>query len=122
MTARSVEDEGNPDPGEPDYRFTLANERTFLAYVRTALALDAAGVAAVQFLTSVEETWIRRLIGIVLAVAGIGASVGAYARWRANVAAIREHRPLPPTLMPVGLAAAALVVSLVAVYLVAFGG
>jgi putative membrane protein len=29
---------------EPDYRFTLANERTFLAWIRTALALLAGGV------------------------------------------------------------------------------
>ena len=29
---------------EPDYRFTLANERTFLAWLRTALALIAGGV------------------------------------------------------------------------------
>ena len=33
---------------EPDYRFTLANERTFLAWIRTALALIAGGVALVQ--------------------------------------------------------------------------
>ena len=110
-----------PAGGEPDYRFTLANERTFLAYVRTALALDAAGVAAVQFLTTVEDIWLRRLIGVVLTVAGIGASVGAYFRWRANVAAMRAGAPLPPTLMPLGLAISVLVVSLAAVYLVAFG-
>ncbi len=34
---------------EPDYRFTLANERTFLAWQRTALGLLAAAVAVVQF-------------------------------------------------------------------------
>jgi putative membrane protein len=107
--------------GEPDYRFTLANERTFLAYVRTALALDAAGVAVMQFLTTVESERVRRLIGIVLTVAGIGASIGAYYRWRANVRAMRKGAPLPPTLLPVGLALAALVVSLAAIYLVAFG-
>lgn len=106
---------------EPDYRFTLANERTFLAYVRTALALDAAGVAAMQFLTSVDSEWVRRLIGIVLTVAGIGASIGAYHRWRANVAAMRQGAALPPTLLPAGLAVAALIVSLAAIYLVAFG-
>ena len=33
---------------EPDYRFTLANERTFLAWERTALGLLAAAVAVVQ--------------------------------------------------------------------------
>jgi putative membrane protein len=44
-----------PDPSdiravgeEPDYRFTLANERTFLAWIRTSLALLAGGVAVVQ--------------------------------------------------------------------------
>ncbi|WP_143342795.1 YidH family protein, partial [Crossiella equi] len=30
---------------EPDPRFTLANERTFLAWIRTSLGLMAAGVA-----------------------------------------------------------------------------
>jgi putative membrane protein len=107
--------------GEPDYRFTLANERTFLAYVRTALALDAASVAAMQFLTSVEDLWVRRSISVVLAVAGISASIGAYVRWRANVAAMRRDGPLPATLMPLGLAAAALVVSLAVITLVVFG-
>jgi putative membrane protein len=111
----------NSGAREPDYRFTLANERTFLAYVRTALALDAASVAAMQFLTAVENLQIRRLISIVLAVAGIAASVGAYVRWRANVRAMRRNAPLPPTLMPLGLAASALVVSLAVVALVLFG-
>ncbi len=36
------------DPHDPDYRFTLANERTFLTWLRTSLALIAAGVAVVQ--------------------------------------------------------------------------
>jgi putative membrane protein len=122
VTAATGNDGDDPRAAvEPDYRFTLANERTFLAYVRTALALDAAGVAAMQFLTTVEDIWLRRLIGVVLTVAGIGASVGAYFRWRANVAAMRTAAPLPPTLMPLGLAIAALVVSVAAVYLVAFG-
>ncbi|MEQ4208180.1 DUF202 domain-containing protein [Actinopolymorpha sp. B9G3] len=119
----SSEPAGVDDPGvrEPDYRFTLANERTFLAYVRTALALDAASVAAMQFLTAVEDLRIRRLISSVLAVAGIAASIGAYVRWRANVAAMRRDAPLPPTLMPLGLAASALVVSLAVIALVVFG-
>ena len=36
-------------PIEPDYRFTLANERTFLAWQRTSLGLMAAAVAAVSY-------------------------------------------------------------------------
>lgn len=110
-----------PEPPEPDYRFTLANERTFLAYLRTALALDAAGLAAVQFLTDLQVEWARRAVGVILVTAGILASVGAYRRWRANQRAIRAGAGLPPTLMPFGLAAAVLVVSAAAVYLVVAG-
>ena len=40
------EPEPGDEPGEPDYRFSLANERTFLAWIRTALGLMAAGIAA----------------------------------------------------------------------------
>jgi uncharacterized membrane protein YidH (DUF202 family) len=32
----------------PDYRFTLANERIFLAWIRTSLALVAGGIAVVR--------------------------------------------------------------------------
>ena len=35
---------------DPDPRFTFANERTFLAWNRTALAFVAAGLAAAEFL------------------------------------------------------------------------
>ena len=35
---------------DPDYRFTLANERTFLAWIRTALALSAGGLASISLL------------------------------------------------------------------------
>lgn len=106
---------------EPDYRFTLANERTFLAYLRTALALDAAGLAAVQFLTSIHQEWARRLVGGVLATAGVIAATGAYLRWRKNVAAMRSGRPLPATAMPLGLAIAVVIVSIAAIYLVVAG-
>jgi uncharacterized membrane protein YidH (DUF202 family) len=40
--------EPTDDEQEPDYRFTLANERTFLAWIRTALALIAGGIAVAQ--------------------------------------------------------------------------
>jgi len=51
---------------QPDYRFTLANERTFLAWIRTALALLAAGVAVVQ-LTGLGSPVLRLAAGLVLA-------------------------------------------------------
>ena len=42
---------------EPDPRFTLANERTFLAWIRTALALIAGGVALEALALTVEPRW-----------------------------------------------------------------
>jgi putative membrane protein len=109
------------DESEPDYRFSLANERTFLAYLRTGLALGAAGIAATQFLTDVEPGWLKRLIAVVLAVAGVATSVGAYYRWRRTLIAMRRGAPLPRTLLPLGLALAVLVVLVLGVYLVTFG-
>ncbi len=43
------------DGSEPDARFTFANERTFLAWSRTALALVVAGLAVIQLLLSFPE-------------------------------------------------------------------
>ena len=56
---------------EPDYRFTLANERTFLSYVRTALAFFAAGTAILSFFD--------RVIGerVLVVVIGSGLSPSA---------------------------------------------
>lgn len=103
---------------EPDYRFTLANERTFLAYLRTALALTAGAAGAVQFLSPDRGAWIVRLVGVILAVAGTVIAAGAFVRWRANLAAMRRGLALPVTRMPIGLAIAVILVSLGAVVLV----
>ena len=62
-----------PAGDEPDYRFTLANERTFLAWVRTALALDAAGLAVLHLLPVLVLPGARELLG--LALVGLGAVV-----------------------------------------------
>jgi len=51
---------------EPDYRFTLANERTFLAWIRTALALIAGGVAVVQLVPALSIPGVRHGLGSVL--------------------------------------------------------
>ena len=75
---------------EPDYRFTLANERTFLAYLRTSLAFYAGGLSAVQFL-DLEQRWVSRTIGVVLVLAGLASTIGAYVRWKQNLAAMRER-------------------------------
>ncbi len=100
------------DPGsshaaaEPDVRFTLANERTFLAWNRTALALVVAGLGIVQLLPPFPGVpWGRHALGVPLIVLGAGVSVTSYWEWRRNQAALRRGAPLPRSVLPQVLAA-----------------
>lgn len=103
-----------PAGTEPDPRFTLANERTFLAWMRTALAFIAGGLALEALpIDEIPET--LRSVGALLAVAvGVLLAVGAAARWLRVERAMREKRPLPaPAIVPalsVGAVIAAVVV------------
>jgi len=106
---------------EPDYRMSLAAERTYLAYVRTALALLAAGVAVVGALPDAGHLALRRAIGVVLVVAGLVVAAGARGRWSQVDAAIRRGEPLPHSRLglPVAIATVlAAALSLVLVLLV----
>jgi putative membrane protein len=85
---------------EPDYRFTLANERTFLAWIRTALALIAGGVAVVQFLPAFGIAGVRHALSIVLTAGGGVLAVLAVRRWQRVQAAMRRGGDLPPTRVP----------------------
>ena len=85
---------------EPDYRFTLANERTFLAWLRTAMALLAA-VAIVQLVPELGFDGARRLVGALLGALGTAIAVGATIRWRTVQSAMRRDSDLPATRMPV---------------------
>ena len=51
---------------EPDVQLSFANERTFLAWERTALGLITAGLAITQLLPSFDFPGGRRLIGLPL--------------------------------------------------------
>ena len=82
---------------EPDYRFSLANERTFLAWIRTALALLAGAVAVIQFLPSSALEGLRTTFAAVLALGGTVLPVVAYRRWSTVQRAMRNDRPLPST-------------------------
>jgi putative membrane protein len=91
---------------EPDVRFTLANERTFLAWNRTALALVVAGLGIVQLLPPFPGVpWGRHALGVPLIVLGATVSVASYLEWRRNQAAIRRGGPLPRSVLPRVLAA-----------------
>jgi len=106
---------------EPDARFTYANERTFLAWNRTALALVATGVAATQLLPKFGAPYGRRILGLPLIALGAYVAVASYRQWRANQRAMRAGEPLPPSRMPMILAGGVGIVALVAVVLGAIG-
>ena len=86
---------------EPDYRFTLANERTFLAWIRTALALLAGGVLLDQLAGSLHPRGVLVGLAASLCLVAAAASMFAYARWKANEVAMRQSGPLPaPAAVP----------------------
>ena len=98
---------------EPDYRFSLANERTFLAWIRTALAILAGGVLLDQFSTKLHPRALVLGLAIALCVLASVLCGLAYTRWRANEIAMRHARPLPSTAAIPLLATAALAVAAV---------
>jgi inner membrane protein YidH len=102
----AADDDYGPEV-EPDYRFTLANERTFLAWQRTALGLLAAAVAVVQLVPELTIPGARHILGVLLAVLAIATAAMGLRRWRQVDWAIRHRMPLPrqPTLayLAVGL-------------------
>lgn len=79
---------------EPDPRFSLANERTFLAWMRTSLALLAAGVALEALDLPIEEG-VRLASALVFIALGLLAPVQAWFGWVATERAMRQSRPLP---------------------------
>ena len=95
---------------QPDVRFSLANERTFLAYERTAVGLVAAALAVFHLL---DPSWPQRLLGVLLVVTALVAAGGGWLRYRQADRAIREGSDLPAG-TPVHLLAVAVVVVIVA--------
>ncbi|MFF1909181.1 YidH family protein [Kitasatospora sp. NPDC058218] len=81
---------------EPDYRFSLANERTFLAWIRTSLALLAGGIAVDQLTPDVAPAPLRIALAVFCALGGAVLGVTAYRRWTRVEAAMRAGAPLPP--------------------------
>ncbi|MEB3023826.1 YidH family protein [[Mycobacterium] crassicus] len=103
---------------EPDYRFTLANERTFLAWQRTALGLLASAVALVQFLPETAPQGPSRLLAGLLTVLAIMVAGMGLGRWRQVDHAIRRQLPLPRSLTPAYLGSGLVVLGVIALGLV----
>jgi putative membrane protein len=111
------------DPGEvravgrtPDYRFSLANERTFLAWIRTALALIGGGLAVAQLLPPFAVPHVREVIAVALIVLGGAVALRAMDHWVRSEKAMRLGEDLPSSRFPgllavaVGIGAVALIV------------
>lgn len=109
-----------PDPrsqgSDPDYRFTLANERTFLAWIRTALALAAGGLGATALL---EDFPGEAVLGIGLLALSFVTAALSYRRWALSETAIRLDQPLPRSRLPLVLALAIAIIAIASAVLVA---
>ncbi|GAA0676037.1 YidH family protein [Kitasatospora atroaurantiaca] len=82
---------------DPDYRFSLANERTFLAWIRTALALLAGAIAIDQLAPGLAPSPVRAALGVAFALGGAALGAAAYRRWSQVERAMREGGRLPHT-------------------------
>ncbi|MFJ8362610.1 YidH family protein [Streptomyces sp. NPDC093984] len=113
---QAVREEGRT----PDYRFSLANERTFLAWLRTALALIGGGFAVDQFLPGLRWAW---RVGLALALLGSGVlcSLRAVNHWVRCERAMRRGEDLPASRFPAMLSLAIAVVALAMVVVVLVG-
>ena len=111
---RSVYEGGD----DPDPRFSLANERTFLAWIRTALAFVAAGLA-VEALQLPTTEWLRVTISVLLILAGLAATAQAWLAWMRTERAMRHLAPLPssglklPIAVILGIVAVAVLLGIV---------
>jgi putative membrane protein len=90
---------------EPDYRFSFANERTFLAWIRTSLALVAAGVAVDALELDLGDR-LQQLVAALLVALGLASAVSSWVRWARSERAIRREEPLPSSSFTAVLAGA----------------
>ncbi|MGH3380423.1 MAG: YidH family protein [Actinoallomurus sp.] len=103
----------------PDARFLLANERTFLAWNRTALALVAAGLAIVQLLRPFPGVpWGRHLLAVPLILLGAVIATIGYLELRRNQRALYRAEPLPRSVLPKVLAFAVTVIAVISAVVV----
>jgi putative membrane protein len=117
--ADSRDPEPDDDGTEPDPRYTFANERTFLAWSRTALALIVAGLGIIQLLPPFPGVpWGRHLLGVPLIVFGAVVAVSAYVEWVKSQWAMRHGKPLPRSVMPKILTAVVFVMAVISAVVV----
>jgi putative membrane protein len=98
---------------------SFAAERTYLAYLRTALALLAAGVAVVGAFPHMGHEEIRRGMGVVLVLSGLVTAVGARSRWKHVESVMRSGGPLPRSAIDLVAVVAVVLVGLLGLVFIA---
>jgi putative membrane protein len=107
-----------PNGTEPDPRFTLANERTFLAWIRTSLALLAGGIAIEASTSGIFFEPVRKGLAVVLLLLGMLLSAGSAVRWLRVERSMRNRTPLPvPLIVPLLAGAGALAAAAVLAFI-----
>ncbi len=115
-----------PEPSEPsepspgssaesaptDPRVLLANERTFLAWMRTSLALLAAA-AAVTAVDLPMSLIVQRTLSVALAVIALVTMAAGWHSWRRREEALHRRQELPPSIAATLLVTGMFLVSLV---------
>jgi len=107
LQSRAVEGESAKDKNQkwwktgtrPDYRFSLANERTFLAWIRTSLAIVAGAVGIDQFASHLGSAQLRLVLSLFLLMVGGILGGLAYTRWARAERAMRQEADLPLSLL-----------------------
>jgi putative membrane protein len=104
------------DAENSDPRYSLANERTFLAWVRTSLAFVAFGIAIPAVMRDVWSLTAIKVWAAALLLAAAGLAAGATIRWRRVERAVRRGEPVPASyLAPVLLAVVLLAIGVAVV-------
>jgi putative membrane protein len=94
--------DSKPSTPAPDSRFSMANERTFLSWNRTALSLIAGGLAVAKFLHTGDGIF-PAILAVVLIIFGAVMAVASFRRWRSVERALRSGNGFPPSSLPVAL-------------------
>ena len=110
-----------PEGSEPDVRLTLANERTYLAWIRTSLGLIASGVAVERLLPVFEIPGAREFVGLALVSMGAVGAATSNRRWRRIDSALRSGEPLPPPKVAAVMAAVVAVAGVITIALLVWG-
>lgn len=108
------------DPvNRPDERFTLASERTFLAWMRTSLGLLAGGIAIVHLVPDFSTGWVRTTLGLILIAMAASAALVGLRRWLQVRRALEAGAPMPEAkelwIFAVGIGAIAVLAAVVTV-------